>query len=106
MGEAVKIAKVRKAPKNTHLLVQVKRGERTVRSGASRSGRVRWGPTVGIEIPYPVLGVDTRETLFQADRRGARRFLRTACHRGRRVDRRPEGGRRLPGESGSGAVVP
>lgn len=76
MGEALKNAKKAKVPKKTHLLVQVKRGERTVRNCASRSGQVRWGPAVGIEVPYPVAGVDTQERLFAADRRGARLLLR------------------------------
>ncbi len=71
--EAVKPANVKK----THLLVEVEMGgAKPVRSVASRSGNVRWGPALGIEISYPIDGVDKIEYLFKSAKGGAQLMLR------------------------------
>ncbi|GAB4267190.1 TonB family protein [Deferrisoma sp.] len=46
------------------LWVRFYRGARRVGEVASPDGRVRWGPSVGIEFAYPVPGVEEREDLF------------------------------------------
>ncbi len=59
----------------TDLRVAFERGGRLVGTAYSRSGRVRWGPSLGIEFAYPVPGVDAWEELFSAQRDGARLHL-------------------------------
>ncbi len=66
----------RKARPRTHLRVVFRKDGRVIGGVVSASGRVRWGPSLGIELSYPVPGVAEREELFLPDRRGARLMLR------------------------------
>ncbi len=59
----------------SHLWVTFERGGKVVGRTVVREGRVRWGPSVGIEFAYPVPGVETREELFSRGRRGPRLLL-------------------------------
>ena len=59
----------------SHLWVALRKGRRVVGRVATPRGRVRWGPTLGIELPYPVPGVEGAEDLFRPDRAGARLCL-------------------------------
>ncbi len=54
----------------SHLWVTFARGDRVVGRVARADGRVRWGPSLGIEFAYPVPGVDEREELFRPVRGG------------------------------------
>ncbi len=59
----------------SHLWVALRKGTRVVGRVATPRGRVRWGPVLGIELPYPVPGVEGAEDLFRPHRAGARLCL-------------------------------
>lgn len=59
----------------THLWVTVEKDGRVVGRIASPNGQVRWGPSLGIELAYPVPGVSQYEELFTAGRTGPRLIL-------------------------------
>ncbi len=59
----------------SHLWVALRKGRRVVGRVATPRGRVRWGPALGIELPYPVPEVEGSEDLFLPDRGGARLCL-------------------------------
>ncbi len=66
----------RAAPDRSHLWVAFARGDRVVGRVARADGRIRWGPSLGIEFAYPVPGVDEREELFRPVQGGVALWLR------------------------------
>jgi len=72
---ALPVQAPRRAEDRSHLWVTFEKGGKVVGRVVTADGRVRWGPSVGIEFAYPVPGVETREELFSRGRRGPRLLL-------------------------------